>query len=204
LQQVAEWDFSVHHVLMRWLADRYLRWRGWVWVGERPQFPKFVAIAAPHTTNWDFVVFLAVARHFDIPARVVAKHSLVRWPLGWLMRRLGVIPVRRHRSEGLVDQMVAEYEASDRMALVIAPEGTRSRAPFWRSGFYHIARAVSVPLVMTFLDYENKRAGVGGVVHLTGNVTADMRHIRQFYTGINGKRPENQGPIAIREEATSA
>ena len=160
-------------------------------MGERPPFPKLVAIAAPHTSNWDFLVFLAVARHFRIPARVIGKHTLVRWPFGSMMRRLGVIPVRRNSGEGL-----------DRMALVIAPEGTRSRAPFWRSGFYHIAHAVGVPVVMTFLDYEHKRAGVGGVVHLTGNVGADMDQIRQFYTGINGKRPENQGPIVIREESS--
>ena len=90
------------------------------------------------------------------------------------------------------------------MALVIAPEGTRRWAPFWRSGFYHIARAAGVPVVMTFLDYKHKRAGVGGIVHLTGDVNADMATIRGFYSGIEGKRPENQGPIVIREEATSA
>lgn len=189
---------------MRWLADRFLRWRGWVWVGERPPFPKFVAIAAPHTTNWDFLVFLAVARHFRIPARVIGKHSLVRWPFGPLMRRLGVIPVRRDSGEGLVEQMTAEYAARERMALVIAPEGTRARTPFWRSGFYHIALAADLPVVMTFLDYEHKRAGVGGVVHLTGDVGADMATIRAFYSGIKGKRPENQGPIVIREEASGA
>ncbi len=185
---------------MRWLADRYLRWRGWEWVGERPAFAKFVAIAAPHTTNWDFLVFLAVARHFNIPAKVIGKHSLVRWPFGTLMRRLGVIPVRRDSGEGLVEQMTAEYATRDRMALVIAPEGTRGRAPTWRSGFYHIARAADLPVVMTFIDYEHKRAGVGGVVHLTGDVIADMATIRAFYSGIKGKRPENQGPIVIREE----
>jgi 1-acyl-sn-glycerol-3-phosphate acyltransferase len=187
---------------MRWLAEKYLRWRGWRWVGERPTYPKFVAIAAPHTTNWDFLVFLAVARYFRLPAKVIGKDSLVQWPFGPLMRRLGVIPVRRDSGEGLVEQMAAEYAACDRMALVIAPEGTRGRAPFWRSGFYHIASAAGVPVVMTYLDYEHKRAGVGGIVHLTGDVDADMAKIRSFYTGIKGKRPENQGPIVIREEAT--
>ena len=116
------------------------------------------------------------------------------------MRRLGVIPVRRDSGEGLVEQMVDEFASSDRMALVIAPEGTRSRAEFWRSGFYHIARAAGVPLVMTFLDYAHKRAGVGGIVHLTGEIAADMDVIRDFYSGIEGKRPENQGPIVVREE----
>ncbi len=190
----------MHHGLMRWLAERYLRWRGWVWVGERPPFPKFVAVAAPHTSNWDFFVFLAVARHFRIPAKVIGKHSLVRWPFGSLMRRLGVIPVRRDSGAGLVEQMIAEYEVRDRMALVIAPEGTRGRAPFWRSGFYRIALAAGVPIVMTFVDFEHKRAGIGGIVHPTGDAVADMATVRAFYSGINGMRPEKQGPIVIREE----
>lgn len=169
-------------------------------MGERPPFPKYLAIAAPHTTNWDFLVFLAVARHFRIPAKVIGIHGLVRWPFGTLMRYLGVIPVKPDSGEGVVQQIAAEYGTRDRMALVIAPEGTRGWTPLWRSGFYHIALAVDVPVVMTFLDYEHKRAGVGGVVHLTGDAVADMATIRAFYSGIEGMRPENQGPIVIREE----
>ena len=86
------------------------------------------------------------------------------------------------------------------MALVIAPEGTRAAAPCWRSGFYRIATAARVPVVMTFLDYESKVAGIGPTLHLSGDIAADMDEIRAFYTGIGGLHPENQGPIELREE----
>ena len=182
---------------MRWLAEKYLLWRGWEFVGEEPPFPKFLAVAAPHTSNYDFVVFLAVARHFRIPARVIGKSSLVRWPFGRLMRRLGVIPVDRDTGQGLVGQMVEEYAAADRMALVIAPEGTRRTVPHWRTGFHRIAAAAGVPIVMTFLDYRNKRAGVGPIIEPTTDIDSDMEKIRAFYEGMEGRRPENQGPIRL-------
>ena len=184
---------------MRWLAEKYMVWRGWDLVGERPPFAKFLAIAAPHTSNWDFFVFLAVAHHFSIPARVIGKHSLVRWPFGSLMRRLGVIPVERDTGQGLVRQIVDEYAACERMALVIAPEGTRRAVPFWRSGFHRIATAADVPIVMTFLDYRNKAAGIGPILQPTDDIEGDMEAIRSFYEGIEGRHPENQGPIRLEE-----
>ena len=188
--------------VMRWLAEKYLRWRGWNLVGDEPPFAKFLAIAAPHTSNWDFVVFLGVARHFRIPARVIGKHSLVRWPFGSVMRRLGVIPVERDTGQGLVAQMVEEYRTADRMALVIAPEGTRRTAEHWRSGFYRIAAAAGVPIVLTFLDYRNKAAGIGPIIDPGGDIEADMETIREFYEGLEGRNPENQGPIRL--EGSSA
>lgn len=190
--------------VMRWLAEKFLRWRGWELVGDQPPFEKFLAIAAPHTSNWDFVVFLGVARHFRIPARVIGKHSLVKGPFGPLMRRLGVIPVRRDTGQGLVQQMVDEYAAAERMALVVAPEGTRRAAAHWRSGFHRIASAAGVPIVMTFLDYRHKRTGIGPIIERTASIDDDMVTISTFYEGLEGKHPENQGPIRLESGADSA
>jgi 1-acyl-sn-glycerol-3-phosphate acyltransferase len=119
------------------------------------------------------------------------------------MRRLGIIPVQRDTGQGLVDTMVGEFSTSQRMALVIAPEGTRRAAGYWRAGFYRIARAAGVPIVFSFMDYEHKRAGVGPTLHPTGDMSADMDVVRAFYEGINGKYPANQGPIVLREESTA-
>ncbi|MDJ0665399.1 MAG: lysophospholipid acyltransferase family protein [Acidimicrobiia bacterium] len=185
---------------MRWLANKLMRLLGWRFTGERPPHAKFVAIGAPHTTNWDFIVFLAVVHHFRVPARAIGKHTLFRWPFGGLMRRLGLIPVRRDSSEGLVQQMVAEFAKAEEMALVIAPEGTRKRTEYWRSGFYHIATAAEVPIALTFIDFPNKTAGIGPTVHPSGDIATDMNLIREFYAPIHGRRPENQGPIRLRDE----
>ena len=185
---------------MRWLAEKFIRWRGWEIAGVRPSQPKFVAIGAPHTSNWDFVVFLAVVSYFNIPARVIGKSSLVRWPFGKLMRRLGIVPVDRDSGQGLVDQMVDEFDRAERMALVIAPEGTRGAAPHWHSGFYRIALAAGVPVVMAYIDAENRVTGIGPTLTPTGDIGSDMDQVRAFYGGIKGRHPERQGPIVLREE----
>ena len=185
---------------MRWLAEKFIRWRGWKIVGERPPHSKFVAVGAPHTSNWDFVVFLGVVSYFKIPARVIGKSSLVRWPFGRLMRRLGIVPMDGDSGQGLVDQMVEEFDRADRMALVVAPEGTRGTAAHWHSGFHRIAVAAGVPVVMTFIDAENRVTGIGPTLHPSGDIESDMDQIRAFYSGIKGSHPERQGPIVLREE----
>ncbi|MCP4305046.1 MAG: glycerol acyltransferase [bacterium] len=185
---------------MRWLAQRYVKLRGWEFVGSAPPFAKFVAVGAPHTSNWDFVFFLAVVSRLGIPGRAVGKIALVRWPFGTLMRRLGIIPLDRDSGQGLVGQMVDEFAATDEIALVVAPEGTRRRANYWRSGFYHIAIAANVPIVLTFIDFKTKQTGIGPTIQPTGDVRRDMEKIREFYSGITGRHPENQGPILLREE----
>lgn len=175
--------------------------RGWRFTGETPPHAKFVAIAAPHTSNWDFIVFLAVVSYFKLPGRVIGKSSLVRWPFGPLMRRLGIIPVDRDSGQGLVQVMVAEFSRADRLALVVAPEGTRSAAAYWRSGFYRIADAAKVPIVMAYIDHPNKRAGLGPTLFPTGDIAADMDQVRSFYSSFEGGHTGNKGPIRLREES---
>ncbi len=192
--------FIGNHACVRWLAERLMRMRGWQFSGARPEDAKFVAIGAPHTSNWDFVLFLAVVSHFHLRAKAIGKHSLVRWPFGKLMRRLGIIPIERDSGQGLVEQMVDEFSATESMALVIAPEGTRKPTEYWRSGFYRIAVAAQVPIVLTYIDGENKVAGIGPTLHPTGDIDADMEIVREFFTPICGLRPENQGPIRLRPE----
>ena len=189
-----------HHAVMRWLAHKLMRLLGWRFTGERPPHAKFVAIGAPHTTNWDFILFLAVIHHFRIPARAIGKHTLFRWPFAGLMRRLGLIPVRRDAPEGLVQQMVGEFAKADEMALVIAPEGTRKPTDYWKSGFYHIATAAEVPIVLALIDFPSKTAGIGSILHPTGDVAADMDRIREFYAPYQGRDPQKQGPIRLRDE----
>ncbi len=186
---------------MRWLARWWYRFRGWSIVGERPTEPKYVVIGAPHTSNNDFLVFLAAVSHFHLPARYIGKHTLFRWPFGGLMRRLGGIPVRRDTGQGLVEQVVAEFARVDEMALVIAPEGTRGRAEYWHSGFYRIAAGAHVPIVCGFVDYATKTFGLGPTIHPSGDVRVDMDQIRAFFAGKQGRHAGDETPPRLREEA---
>ncbi len=181
---------------MRWLAYKLMRLRGWQFTGERPSHARFVAIAAPHTSNWDFFAFLSVVHHFKVRASAIGKHSLVRWPFGGLMRRLGIIPVDRSSSQGLVEQMVDVIEAADSMMLVIAPEGTRHGADRWKSGFYRIAVGAKVPIVLAYIDNDRKMAGLGPTLHPSGDIEADMDIIRDFYEPYVSMYPD-KWPITL-------
>ena len=186
---------------MRWLAYRYIKAWGWEIEGQLPDIRKFVIIGAPHTSNWDFVMFLAVIHFLGIRPKVLGKHTLVRWPFGRLMRRWGVIPVRRDVAENTVERVNEELAAGDEMMLVIAPEGTRSKAESWRSGFYKITFGADVPLLMAAIDGPSKRIKISDPIELTGDVGADMDVIRAFFGGWEGVKPGKGTPMRLREES---
>jgi len=184
---------------MRWLAHVYLRLRRWRIDGELPPEPKFVAIGAPHTSNWDFVVFLGVIHRFRLPARYLGKHTLFRWPFGGLMRRLGGIPVRRDRPGSLAEDVAAEFRAARTMVLMMAPEGTRDATTSWKSGFYRIGLAAQVPIVPVAIDLAGRRVAIGPAIALTGNVGADMDRIRTIYATLDPEHPVT-ATIRLAEE----
>jgi 1-acyl-sn-glycerol-3-phosphate acyltransferase len=157
-------------------------------------------IAAPHTTNWDFLWVLAFAWAFEIDIKWLGKHTLFRWPFGIVLRALGGIPVRRHERQSLVDQLVARFQERDDLVVVVPAEGTRSWTPRWRSGFYHLARRAGVPVALGFLDYGRRIGGFGPTLHLAGDVRVDMDRIRGFYDPGWGKFPAQSGVIRLAEE----
>jgi len=185
---------------MRWLARLWFRLKGWRYRGNKPAATKFVVVGGPHTSNWDFVLFLAVASHFRLPAKAIGKHTLVRGPFGGLMRRLGIIPVRRDSRQGLVEQIVVAFDEAEELALVVAPEGTRGAAPYWRSGFYHIAMAARVPIVMAKINSVSKEATLSEEFVPSGDVEADMDHIRAFFADAAGLKRSGESRIRLRDE----
>ena len=185
---------------MTWLAERILKLLGWQFTGVVPDLPKLIIIGAPHTTNWDFVVYLGALRHYRLDASYIGKHTLFRWPFGYLFRRLGGIPVDRSEPGGLVKQVVDALDRSERMVLVIAPEGTRGPAPFWKSGFLNIAARAGVPILLAYIDYPSKRAGMGPLIEFDGDISGFMDRCREFYADKVGLHKENKGPVAVREE----
>lgn len=186
--------------MMRALANLLLRIGGWRVEGKPPAARKYVLIAAPHTSNWDFIWVLAFGFHYGIKIRWVGKHTLFRWPYGWFMRMLGGVPVWRDRRQNFVKQMADALVAADSMCLVVPVEGTRGYVDHWKSGFYHIARTAGVPIVMSFLDYSRKVGGIGPTLEPTGNVRHDMDILRSFYAGKIGKVPANTSAIRLAEE----
>lgn len=182
------------------MAYRWALLRGWKFHGVVPPIPKLIIVGAPHTTNWDFVLFLASLQHYRLKVHYLGKHTLFRWPFGWLFRRLGGIPVDRSKASGVVGQVAEAFESSAEMVLVIAPEGTRGSARWWKSGFLKIAEAASVPLVLAGLDYSTKTITLSEAIPFHGDTGGFMDLARDFYRDSRGLHPEKETPVMLREE----
>ena len=157
-------------------------------------------IGAPHTSNWDFVMMLAITWRAGVSAKFLGKDALFRGPFGPLMRALGGIPVDRSHPHGLVDELVDRIAAGERFFLVVTPEGTRSKRPYWKSGFYYIALEAGLPVTLGFVDRSTMTVGLGETIRLTGDMSADMSRIRAFYAGKTGVRPAYGGVPRLRGE----
>jgi 1-acyl-sn-glycerol-3-phosphate acyltransferase len=186
------------------LGRAILKASGWHIEGGAPNAKKFVLIAAPHTSNWDFVYAISCTSVLGLPLQFMAKDALFRGPLGALLGALGGIAIDRSKANNVVDAMVREFATREALALLVPPEGTRKEARFWKSGFYHIARRAEVPVALGFLDYARKRVGIGPLLSLSGNVHADMEQIRAFYADKVGKHPARFTAPRLREEKTSS
>ena len=181
------------------LANFILRLIGWRTHVISPQTSSYVLIGAPHTSNWDFGLMLLLMGAEQLPIRFMGKDSVFRWPLGPLMRSLGGIPVNRRERTNLVDQIAAKFEEYDDLIIGLAPEGTRRKTSHWKTGFYYIAIKAKVPIAMAYLDYGNKVIGVGPNFTPSGDLQADFEIIREFYSGVVGKNPKEQGEIVLAE-----
>ncbi|MCC7216701.1 MAG: 1-acyl-sn-glycerol-3-phosphate acyltransferase [Burkholderiales bacterium] len=180
-------------------AAAMLRLLGWRVVLAQPVPSRCVIVIYPHTSNWDFVVGLLAKWMLGLELNFIGKHTLFAGPLGPLFARWGGIPVDRRASTGVIAQLASRFADGAVCRLVIAPEGTRSRTACWKSGFYHLTRAVDVPLGLAFIDYARREIGVGAYVALTGDVAADMARIAAFYADKRGRRPGNAGPVRLAD-----
>lgn len=175
--------------LVRKALVTFYRARGWKASGAPPADGRCVIIAAPHTSNWDFLYFIGLTEDLGLKPHFMAKDSLFRWPLGRFMRDMGGVPVMRSERANVVDTMVAEFARRDRFMLTIAPEGTRGKVGQWRTGFYHIALKAGVPLVVGMMDYRTKTGGLGPAIWPTGDYDADMTKIFEVYRTVTPRHP---------------
>jgi 1-acyl-sn-glycerol-3-phosphate acyltransferase len=161
-----------------------LRWRV---EGEIPDLKKFVIAVAPHTSNWDFVVGMAVMFALDLKITFIGKHTLFRGPFAWLLRWMGGIPVDRSSSHGVVGDAVRSFEGVEARVLAIAPEGTRRRVERFRSGFLHIALGARVPVLLASLDYGSRCVRFGPLFEPGADVDAELRRVEAFFSTVRGK-----------------
>jgi 1-acyl-sn-glycerol-3-phosphate acyltransferase len=176
--------------MIQLLSKLVLKLIGWKIAGDFPEGKKYVIIAAPHTSSWDFIIGRLYYSSIGLNVRFMIKGTYFFFPLGVILRSLGAIPVHKNLKVKLTDQMIAEFAKRDELLLNIAPEGTRSLTKRWRKGFYSMALGANVPIVLGFLNFETKTVGAGGVFHPTGDWDADIKEIRRFYKDKVARHPE--------------
>jgi 1-acyl-sn-glycerol-3-phosphate acyltransferase len=171
---------------------------GWRVVRNLPPTNKFVMVGAWHTSNWDFPLAVLAMGGMGIKLNFIGKQSLVNGPFGWVMKRLGVIGVDRAKTKNFTQKVAELYKTMDELRVVVPAEGTRSKAEYWRTGFYYIALEAKVPLAFSFLDAATKIIGIDGYFMPTGNRDEDLQKVIDFYKDKRGLKPERQAEIKFR------
>lgn len=185
------------------LGARFLLWLlGWKVQGPPPPYPKYVAIFASHTSNWDGIVGILCSFALRVRGNWLGKDSLMKGPFGWILKKMGGIPVDRSQPKKLVEQVVEFFNQNEEAKLGIAPEGTRFFTDHWKSGFYHIALLAKVPIVLGFWDYATKTVGNSGEVLIpTGDIEKDLQFIKQVYDRYRPKYPEHRSLVQFKPSA---
>jgi 1-acyl-sn-glycerol-3-phosphate acyltransferase len=190
--------------MMRRLLSRvFWTFSRWTLRSEPAPSQPTVLVGAPHTSNWDFVLMLAIAWRLGVDLRWLGKKSLFSGWRGPIMRALGGIPVDRTDPGRVVDDVVAQVRSGEVFGLVVTPDGTRRGHSHWKSGFYRIAREAGMPVTLGFVDRTTMTTGLGPTIELSGDVVADMDRIRAFYADKTGFRPEHRVEPRLREESAA-
>ena len=185
---------------MSYFAGFVLKVMGWTFEGKVPSEQKYVLIAAPHTSNWDFILMVLYRFALRMKVNWMGKDSLFRPPMGFFFRAFRGIPIDRSSRNRVVSNVAAEYAKRDRLILIITPEGTRAKTNTWKSGFYHIAREARVPIALAYVDAPRKVVGIYETLLVpSGDPESDLGVIRGVYEGKVGIRPENMGEIRFSD-----
>lgn len=184
------------------LADAVLSLISWQLDVTLPKANKYVLVGAPHTSGLDLFYTLLLKLSTGIELKWVGKDALFKGPLGIVMRWLGGIPVNRKTRNNFVDQVVELFSQHEHLVIAVAPEGSRGKTAYWKTGFYYIALGANVPVALGYIDYRKRVVGIGPAIHPSGDIQADFSIIKNFYSGITGRHPHKQGEIQLKPPNT--
>lgn len=176
--------------LSRGLSGLLLRLWGWR-IAPFPDIDKVVVVGGPHTSNWDGVLGMLGASFLGLDTAFLIKASAFKWPLGLYLRRMGAIPIdRTQQAKGAVEQAVELFQRRERLVMVVTPEGTRTNAPRWKTGFYHIARLAHVPIVLAVPNYTTKELTFPLIIEPGDDMEADMQKMIECFANTTPRHPE--------------
>lgn len=173
----------------RAFARRLLALGGWRVEGNLPDLPRFVVIAAPHTSNWDFPIGMLAMLSIGLRISWIGKHTLFRFPVTRLLHWLGGEPVDRGAAQGIVAAAIERFRTRPQWVFGVSPEGTRRPVAKWKTGFHRIARGAGVPILPVALDYRRRVLRLGALFVPTTDAEADLRELQGFYSAEMARHP---------------
>lgn len=176
---------------MKTLSGIILKAFGWKIMGEYPDQKKSIIIIAPHTSNWDLILGKLYLHEKGVKNSVLVKKEMFFFPMNFIMRAIGTVPVdRKNKKNNVVTQAAAYFKQNKEFCLVIAPEGTRRKVMRWKKGFFYIAQKAQVPIVVSYIDYKKKEVGIKKVLNDTSDMIKTMKEINNIYMNVNAKYPD--------------
>ena len=175
------------HTLAKFI---YFKLLGWKIIGEFPDIDKCLLVVVPHTSCVDFFLGLLIRRVINKDMNFIAKKSLFKPPFGWYFRWMGGAPIDRSKSNDTVTAIAGIFDEKDVFRLALSPEGTRKKVEKWKTGFYYIAKAAQVPIVLVAFDYGGKQIKFSKPYTPSEDIEADFKFYRKFFKGVTGKKPE--------------
>lgn len=176
---------------MRKLLKYWLRLAGWKIDEFVPTgVKKCVVVMGPHTSNWDFIIGKITFANYGVKGQFLIKKELFFFPMGFILKRMGGIPVDRKTNNNLTDFAAKLFEENDTLFLVFTPEGTRKYNDKWKKGFYYIAQKAQVPIYLAYIDYKKKIGGFERLFEPTGNVDEDIIEIKNILSKYSGRFPD--------------
>lgn len=172
----------------RFLGVNILKILGWKVLGELPQEKKFIMAIAPHTSNWDFIIGVAVLFALNLRIKFLGKKSIFIWPFTIILTQIGGIPIDRSERHGLVGKMVRYFKENEYFILALSPEGTRSKTKEWKSGFLHIAHQANVPVVPISFDFRKKEVNFLPATFIDNNIEHELSRFKHFFDNVCAKK----------------
>ena len=164
--------------LTRWLGRLVFSAFGWKIEGEFPNREKAIVALVPHSSNIDFFLAAAFIWGTGMRASFLVKHTVFWFPLGIIIRVLGGIPVDRTRANGLVADVIRQFQEKSKLVVGLTPSGTRKPVREWKDGIARIAAATKVPIVPVVMNYRTKTVHLAPLIEAVNEVGEIMSQVR--------------------------
>jgi 1-acyl-sn-glycerol-3-phosphate acyltransferase len=164
---------------------------GWSVKGQIPNECRLIITAAPHTSNWDFVLAMLCIISLNIKVRWLGKSSIFKPGFKWFFHWLGGIPVNRDNPASLIDDVATIVKNDNGIIICVTPEGSRKKVTRWKTGFLRIAELTDSKILLVSINAPTRTVHIGKIFKPSGDKDKDVLAVKSYYKPFQGINPEN-------------